>query len=207
MNVSSITRSHPPQRLHQLFSSIKPDIVHDVPVVPNRFVSRIPADPVMAGARFHRLTLRMADDNRLSPDESSMIPWLSVARRELRGLGVQSMEIESTLLNDRRRVPAGVCDLFVTGGPKGEKHEGIVEFKVRCGSLNGGPSQREPRAQEVGQLASYLALADDGDGSDLWGAIVLLDLSTPAVRIRGYSSGHLLVKSARKMIADAYARN
>jgi hypothetical protein len=206
MNVSSITRSIHPQRLDQLFAGIKPDIVRDVTVVPNRFVSRIPLDPIAAGTRFHRLTLRMADDNRLTKDESSMIPWLSAARRELRGLGVHSMEIESTFLNNRRRFPAGVCDLYVTGGPNGEKHEGVVEFKVRCGTKD-RPRDLEPRARDVGQLASYLALADDGDGANLWGALVILDLTVPAVRVRGYTSGKHLVKNARMMIEDAYARN
>lgn len=186
MTITDITRSLQHNQLSTAFADLDTNINLDLPVRPNKFVGLVDRNPLRAGIAFSELTMRMADNGPLSPEEMAYLPWLSVARRALEDLGVWRMDIEVPLGSASDSMH-GACDLLLFGGPR---RRGIGEFKlIRYGKLE---EELPPRA--LAQLGAYVALADrKGDGSSTWGILVFAEIEQRMVKLRGVRSAKALV--------------
>ena len=195
MTVSIITRSLDKQTANAAYLGVCPDIVRTCAVPPGQYRHLVSSDPLTAGNELHALLGRMNDHNALSPTEKAYLPWIDAFRTAVRGLGVSKMDAEFAL-SSVGRVPGGVCDLLVRGGPQ---KRGVVEVKVL---LHG--TQEQPRGRDLAQLGSYARLIAGGGSFDhVWGAVAYIELDSHLVRIYGFKNARKLVTQTLELLRAA----
>lgn len=175
------------------FSACVPDIDQTIRVKPNQHFSLIPEFPLRAGQEFHQVMLRMADNGPLVDQERAYIPFINGMRKLIFELGVDFIEFEKSL-NSAYRLPGGICDMKVRGGPQ---KSGIIEVKVRRGD-----STKSPVASNWTQLGAYTRLAaGKGSFDRIWAALVLVEIENKRVRLIGYSSARPLIETSVMALA------
>lgn len=144
------------------------------------------------GCRFHSLLRRIADHDRLTRSERTLLPWLRAMRDALRSVGVEYLTPEVPLAG-AMGLPGGRCDLLMEGGLASS---GIAEVKV-VGSL---PEQ--PHAGDLLQCLGYEALLrQNRKVRTTWVCLVYVCFSQRTVRIFSIQNHGELRDSARRLLA------
>lgn len=195
MNISKFARSACPFAAAAALATVPPPALFDVPVCVPPGVAAVPDDTFGAGCHFHALLRRMADNDPLSTEEKTYLPWLSALRTGLRSIGARRIEPEVPL-HCLGSVPAGVCDLRVGGGPA---DRGIVEVKV----VTELPTTA-PRTKDIVQLAAYVALSvNPWRRRSVWGAIAYVSFRDQVVRLFVFEDAATMGESAERLFAAA----
>jgi hypothetical protein len=145
------------------------------------------------GCRLHELFQRMGDNGPLSAMEKRYLPWMSALRTTLRDIGVKRFEAEHPL-SRWKNIPAGVCDLHLTGGPT---PEGVLELKV----VRQLPSA--PLAKDLVQIGAYATLADTYSYDRIWAALAYASISEAHIRLFIFEDIATLTGKAEGLFAAA----
>ena len=145
------------------------------------------------GCRLHEIFQRMGDNGPLSSIEKRYLPWMSALRKQLRDLGVKRFEPEHSL-SRWKNIPAGVCDLHLTGGPT---PEGVLELKV----VRQLPSV--PLAKDLVQVGAYATLADTYSYDRIWAGLAYASIAEAHIRLFVFDDVAALSEKATGLFAAA----